>query len=283
VLAVVVVIHDSRSHLERLLASLERHMGAVELVVADTGSRDGGADLARAHGATVVTLSREAGFGAANNAALELVRAPVTALLNPDVELLDDGLARLAADGRDALLVPRLLNADGTVQKSAHPRPGTAAALLPALLPAALPRFEPWRSEHERVVGWAIAAALVARTGTLRALGPFDPLAHLFYEDLDLCLHAAERGVPTILRPDVVLRHLGGHATGPAFGGEPHEEMALRRRAVVRARLGRRALALDDAAQGVTFAGRALAKSLLGWGATRERAQLRALRSARRR
>jgi len=41
-------------------------------------------------------------------------------LLNPDVELLDDGLLRLVAEARSrrALLVPRLLNADGSIQRS---------------------------------------------------------------------------------------------------------------------------------------------------------------------
>ena len=42
------------------------------------------------------------GFGAGNNAGIELVREPVTALVNPDVELLDDGLARLAELARRA-------------------------------------------------------------------------------------------------------------------------------------------------------------------------------------
>ena len=125
-------------------------------------------------------------------------------------------------------------------------------------------------------------ACLAARTETLRRLGPFDPEAFLFFEDLDLCLRAAAAGVPTELHPEVRLRHAGGHATGPAYGGEPHALLARRRRAVVGARLGRRALALDDAAQSLTFATRAAARALLGRDATREREQLAALRAARR-
>ena len=214
----------------------------------------------------------------------------VVALLNPDVELLDAGLVGLAALARtrDALFVPRLLNADGSTQRSAHPVPGRAGALLPALVHAPLLpagarlEAEPWRSGTPREVGWAIAAALVARTATLRALGPFDPEAFLFYEDLDLCLRARAAGVPTELRPEVRLRHAGAHATTPAFGGEPHDLLARRRREVVGARLGRRALALDDTAQGLTFATRIAGRVALRRDATRERAQLRALLRARR-
>jgi GT2 family glycosyltransferase len=286
----VVVIHDSAPELERLMASLAHLAEAPQLVVVDSGSRDPGADLARQRGANVVELPGNLGFGAATNEGVSRARSDVVALLNPDVELLDDGLLDLAdrARGRDVLLAPRLLNVDGTVQRSAHPLPGRAGALLPALLPPALLpaplrlRAEPWRSDTPRPVGWAVGAALVARRDLLRSLGPFDPAAFLFYEDLDLCLRARAAGVPTELRPEVRLRHAGGHATGPAFGGEAHDLRARRRREVVAARLGARALRLDDAAQALTFATRAGARFVLRRDAERERARLRALLRARR-
>jgi GT2 family glycosyltransferase len=288
----VVVTHDSAQDLRALLASVDTHLAPrPPVVVADTGSRDASRDVAADWGAEVLELDRGTGFGAANVAALARVGTPVTALVNPDVQLLDGGLARLAAEaaaGRRALLAPRLLNADGSLQRSAHPRPGTVAALLPALIPPPLlpgplrRHADPWRADAPRTVGWAIAAVLVAPTVLLRELGPFDPEPHLFFEDLDLGLHAAARGVPTVLRPDVALRHAGGTATRRAFGGEPHEVHARRRREVVGARLGRRALALDDAAQALTFATRAGARAVLRRDRARELAQLRALRAARR-
>jgi GT2 family glycosyltransferase len=287
----VVVIHDSERELATLLRSLDRHLPAApELVVVDTGSRDRGAELARERGAVVVSLPDNPGFGPANNAGVARASHAVTALLNPDVELLDSGLLDLVARARarDALVVPRLLEADGSVQRSAHPLPGRPGGLLPALVhPPLLPRAlreraEPWRAERPRTVGWAIAACLVARTPTLRALGPFDPDAFLFFEDLDLALRARAAGVPTELHPEVRLRHAGGHATARRFGGEPHDLHARRRRDVVRARLGRRALALDDLTQGLTFATRAAGRAVVGRDSSRPRAQLRALRRARR-
>jgi len=283
----VVVIHDSARHLEALLGSIERHLAAdpPQVVVVDSGSRDDGAAVARAHGADVEVLDGNRGFGAASNAGLARARHDVTVLLNPDCELIDGSLAALAARAatRDALLAPRLLNADGTVQRSAHPLPGGAAALAPALWPPrAMPRalrerFEPWRSGAPRPVGWAIAACLAARTDLLRALGPFDPAAFLFYEDLELCLRARAAGVPTELRPEVRLVHHGGHATGPALGARALDLQARRRRQVVGGRLGPRALALDDAAQALTFGARALA----GRRRALNLAELRSLRRAR--
>jgi N-acetylglucosaminyl-diphospho-decaprenol L-rhamnosyltransferase len=289
-LSIIVVSHDSAPDLTRLIESLRVHVGSgAQLVVVDTGSGDDSVDLARAAGAEVVSLDHNPGFGPANNVGLGRARGKVTALLNPDVELLDDGLLRLAevAAGQRALFVPRLQGHDGRPEKSAHPVPGRVGALAFALLGPALPprsrlRAEPWRSQRPVPVGWAVAAALVGQTELLRGLGPFDPETFLFYEDLDLCLRAAEQGIPTVLHPEIVLRHRGGHATDPAFGGEPFELLAQRRREVVGARLGRRSLALDDAAQGLTFATRAGARILLGRSPARPRAQLAALRRARR-
>jgi N-acetylglucosaminyl-diphospho-decaprenol L-rhamnosyltransferase len=287
--ALVTVMHDSADDVERLLASVERRLDPLPRVVAvDSGSRDRGAAVAREHGAELVELDGNRGFGAGCNAAVERVSDPVTALVNPDVELLDDGLARLAdcASAVEALLAPRLLNPDGSVQDSAHPPPGTFEALIPAAVPRFLlpgplrRRYEPWRSTHPRVVGWAVAACIVARTDLLRRLGPFDSAVFLFYEDLDLCLRAADAGVPTLLRPDVAIRHSGGASVERALSGRDAEMRARRRREVMAGR-GRLPLALDDAAQAVTFGTRAAGRALLGRGGEYEREQLRALRAAR--
>jgi GT2 family glycosyltransferase len=289
---IVVVLHDSAEDLRRLLASLAAVPNDPQVVVVDAGSADDGPQLARDWGAEVVEAG-DVGFGAANNLGVERVRASVTLLLNPDVVVHDaSAIEKLTRHARreDALHVPRLLNPDGSVQRSAHPVPGRASALLPAIVhPGALPRplrhsADPWRADHpaDRPVGWAIAAAVSARTETLRGLGPFDPAQFLFFEDLDLCLRARAAGIPTLLHPRIALEHRGGHSTGPAYGGEPHALLARRRREVVRANLGERALALDDAAQALTFATRGAARAALRRDARREWAQLRALRGARR-
>jgi N-acetylglucosaminyl-diphospho-decaprenol L-rhamnosyltransferase len=283
----LVVIHDSARPLEALLRSIERHLEpAPQIVVVDSGSTDDGVAIAGDHGARVVDLDGNPGFGAANNAGLAFAEHEVTVLLNPDCALLDGGLAHLAALAarEDALFVPRLLETDGRVQRSAHPLPGGPDALLPALWPPrAMPRalrerFEPWRAGAPRRVGWAIAACLAARTGLLRRLGPFDPAAFLFYEDLELCLRARAARVPTILRPEVRVVHHGGHATGPALGAGVLDLRTCRRRAVVGAGLGRRALVLDDAAQALTFAARAA----VGRRRAHNLAELRSLGRARR-
>jgi N-acetylglucosaminyl-diphospho-decaprenol L-rhamnosyltransferase len=287
---VVVVLHDSAPELGVLLRSIDAHLRErPQVVVIDSGSRDAGPERAREWGAEVVELPENPGFGAASNAGVARAQHAVTVLLNPDCELLDGALAELAERARaqpGALHAPRLLDPDGAVQRSAHPLPGTLGALVTAPLhPPLLPRgvrerVEPYRSERRRTVGWAIAACLAAATPALARLGPFDPSVHLFAEDMELCLRARAAGLPTVLHPDLRIRHAGGHATHR--DGEPFDLLARRRRTVVRAARGPRALLLDDAAQVLTFASRAAAHKLSGGDGVRPARQLAALARVRR-
>ena len=271
--AAVVVLHRSRAELAQLLPTLH----ADQLIVVDAGPDDGGAQLARDHGAELIERRDNPGFGAANNLALERVRQPVTILLNPDVIVHGDALERLTErTHRPGLHAPRLLDADGSVQRSAHPLPGTLGALLPALIhPPLLPRpirdrAEPHRADAPRTVGWAIAACLAARTPMPR----FDPAIHLFAEDMDLCLRARAHGLPTHYHPDIAVTHTGRHSVGD----EPFQTLARERRNAIARTRGRTARRLDDAAQLLTFATRALAKHPHN---ERERAQLDALLNER--
>ena len=266
--AAVIVLHRSRDHLARLLPTLH----APQLVVVDVGPDDGGAQLARDHGALVLERRDNPGYGAANNLGLEHVTQPVSVLLNPDTidhaRVLPE-LARRAT--QPGLHAPRLLNPDGTVQRSAHPLPGTLGAFLPAVspwLPGPLRvRAEPYRANTPRTVGWAIAACLAAPTHLLH----FDERIHLFAEDMELCLRARSDGRRTYLHTDLALTHTGGHS----IDTEPFTQLAHNRRTVVERTRGTTAARLDDAAQILTFA-------LRTYKGRRERQQLGAALKVRR-
>lgn len=283
-LAVVTVTRNSEDALGRLLASVQRHLPHARAVVVDCGSDDRSLDVAARAGATVVALDQNVGFGRGCNRGLVEVTEPVTALLNPDVELLDDSLLKLSSEALrgDRLLAPLVLSEDGSRQDTVHPRPASTADLLGSFLPHAIPSLAPWRSRSARRVGWAVGCALVARTEMLRSLGPFDERIFMYGEDLDLALRASENGLDTWFWPTGRVVHGRAHASEREFGGEPFELLAGARHDVVARRLGPRAVRVDDAAQAVTFASRILARRLLGRDATRERKQLLALRRARR-
>jgi N-acetylglucosaminyl-diphospho-decaprenol L-rhamnosyltransferase len=293
-LALLTVTHNSAPELDAMLRSVDRHLPGTRVVVVDCASSDGTIALAQESGCAVtVPLSSNVGFGRACNRGMLEVSEPVTVLLNPDVELLDSSLLALAAEALaparpPRLLAPLVLSSDGSRQDTAHPLPGSAAELLRAAIPPALAPgrlglvLAPWRSSAPRRVGWAVGCAVLARTETLRRLGPFDQRIFLFSEDLDLGLRAAACGIETWFWPQARILHHQAHSTRRAYGGEPFELLARARREVILRRLGPRRAQLDDVSQGLTFATRIIAKRALGAEAGRERRQLQAVLRARR-
>lgn len=287
-LAIVTVIHQSEAALAALLRSIERHLPAAQVVVVDSGSTDGGLALAqawRSGAATVVDLGENAGFGRGTNAGLARVDRPVTAILNPDVELLDSSLEAAVAELTSRpgqIIAPRVLRADDTLEDNAQRAPGTAPLVVHALAPgAALPAriaaaVEPWRGGAAREVGWAVGCAIVAKTDTLRRLGPFDERTFMYGEDLDLGLRTTDAQTKTVFWPAARVLHHGAHSTLQAFAGEPIQLLAERRQAVVAERRGRGRATVDRVLQRLTFRSRMLLKSIAGVDATRERRQLEA-------
>jgi N-acetylglucosaminyl-diphospho-decaprenol L-rhamnosyltransferase len=294
-LALVTVLYDSEPEVRGYLGSVARHLPGAQLIVADSGSSDDGPAAVRrlAPAATVIELGKNVGFGRACNAAMEAVDRPVTALVNPDAELLDGSLAELAAealreDRRERILAPLVLRPGGGAEPSAHPEPASASEIVRSVFPVVgLPRrlrpgIEPWRSERPRRVGWAVGCCLVARTETLRTLGPFDGSAFMYAEDMDLGLRAADAGIETWFWPSARILHHGARSSARALGGEPFELLASRRREVVLRRRGRRRQLIDDGVQLATFVNRMALKLMLGRPAERERRQAAALLRARR-
>ena len=237
----------------------------------------------------MIELGENVGFGRASNAGVEQVDESVTVLVNPDVELVDGSLVKLAEELRrsDRILAPAVLLPDGSRQDSAQAEPGSAGALAiaavpPALMPPPLrSRACPWTSSKPQRVGWAVGCCLAARTDTLRRLGPFDERIFMYGEDLDLGLRAADQGIETWFWPDARVIHRGAHSTEPAFGGEAFELLAAQRRRVIAERRGHDRARRDDLLQAITFANRIVLKTLTGRGTKREREQLRALRASR--
>jgi N-acetylglucosaminyl-diphospho-decaprenol L-rhamnosyltransferase len=292
-LVLVTVTHNSERDVARLLASAAAHLPGASAIVVDSGSSDASAETARRLGAQVVELGENVGFGRASNVGVAAAAEPVTVLVNPDVELVDGSLALLADELRspthpERILAPLVLRPDGSRQDSAQSEPAAAAALAialvpPAFMPPPLRRAAcPWTVDRPRRVGWAVGCCLAAYTDTLRRLGPNDERSFMYAEDLDLGLRASDAGVETWFRPEARVLHHQAHASERAFGGEPFDLLALRRREVVAERRGRGRAWLDDTLQLATFADRVALKSLAFRGTERERAQIRALLRARR-
>jgi hypothetical protein len=128
----------------------------VEIIVVDNGSTDGSVEMVRQNFPDVCLIANEEnrGFPAANNQGIDVADGRYILLLNPDTEVLDDALATMVAfaDAHPdaAIIGPRLVNPDGTVQSSRR--------RLPTLLTAVFEStwLEPWAPrrllDHYRIL-----------------------------------------------------------------------------------------------------------------------------------
>src|SRR4051812_1350136 len=119
VIALVVVTHNSLAWLDGLVrpweASVARAQVAAEVIVADSGSRDGTAEaLEHRWPQARVLRCGDVGFGAAANTGVKFATAPWVIVSNPDVAFAADFLATMHqaaanANPKTACLAPQLL------------------------------------------------------------------------------------------------------------------------------------------------------------------------------
>lgn len=268
--------------------------GSQELVVVDNASSDSPDDAAAQWKGPgrFVQLGENLGFGAANNRGLEVASGAVTVMLNPDTELLDDGLDRLAAAAGElrALVGPRVVNPDRSIQASASgPEVGIwpwIRALSPgALTPAPIrARTEPSRLDRRLRVSWLTGACIAGPTDVLRRLGPFDPALHMFGEDVDLGLRAAAAGIDSWFDPQsCAIVHHGQGSSTLVYGSREgwRATGTLNWRAAVRRAHGPRREILGWLALRTNLRLRLIAKTLLRRATDRDRAAVQAVVSAR--
>ncbi len=213
----------------RLLTCLEslRDCGRAVLVY-DNHSSDASAAQVRAQFPTVhvVESSSNAGYGAAANRALELCDTPYAILCNSDVVFLKGSLEALEnclhRHPKVALAGPRLLNADGTLQRSCFAWPGSRAwwfdndliAALLGHLPGMKRRlFRAWDHDCVRQVPWINGAVLALRLNAVNELRGFDEAFFMYHEESDLCWRAAQKGWEVCFTPAAEVIHFGGSST----------------------------------------------------------------------
>ncbi len=225
--AVVVVTYDALPWLERCLASVP----AYPTVVVDHGSRDGTLEVARRFDHVRVVEQENKGVGAGWNRGLAETSEPWVLLLNADAWVLGDAVSRLVEFGvahPDAALVgPKLLNPDGTLQRSARgfPTPWRLATeyfFLRKLAPRsrALNAFYAanWDHADAREVEWVNGAAMLARRDAVEQVGAVDEGFFMFNEESDWQYRMRSAGWKVWFFPGAEVVHVGGGATKRDWG-----------------------------------------------------------------
>jgi GT2 family glycosyltransferase len=183
-----------------------------ETVVVDNGSVDGSLELLSASypGVRVLELGRNTGFAHAANRGIEAVEAEAVALVNTDVELAHDWLARLTAvlegDARLAAVACKMVDlADPSRLYDA----GDVLRRDGACEQRGRFQLDDGRFDAPGELFAACAGAALYRRAAVLEVGGFDERFFTYLEDVDLGLRLRLSGWRCAYEP-AVARHAGG-------------------------------------------------------------------------
>lgn len=206
---------NRRDLLESLLPNLrEQTMAFDETIVVDNGSTDDSAAFAERSGARVLRMGRNAGFAAAVNRGVAEAKAEWIAILNNDVTLERDWLAKLiaAAEGEGAeFAAGKILRAgegstiDGTFDEVSR---GACACRCGA----GRPDGEVWN--RARRIRIAPMTAAIFRRRLFEEIGGLDERFVSYMEDTDFGIRCSVLGRRGIYVPSAISRHRGSATLG---------------------------------------------------------------------
>ena len=235
--AAVLVNYNAGAELERAIRSISDELAghAWEGVVVDNASIDGSTVAVETFAGHVrlINNSTNAGFARGVNQGVAATSAPYVLIMNPDCRLMAGAIgalrAVLDAHPQCAIVGPRILNPDGSVQGSARGDPDMLTGLFGRT--GILRRVVPFMSIARRnvvvdeairsgqdsvVVDWLSGACMLARRDALAAVNGFDERFFLYWEDADLCRRLRARGYHVRYAPGATAIHRVGQSSRTA-------------------------------------------------------------------
>ncbi|MDO8671585.1 MAG: glycosyltransferase family 2 protein [Dehalococcoidia bacterium] len=234
-LSVVIVSYNTREQLGNCLRSLSENPAGfqVETLVADNASVDGSPEMVANDFPTVrlIKIPENLGFAGANNRAIHEARGKHLLLLNSDTLVLPGALEEMVRamenNPKAGAVGCRLLNADGTLQRSLRTFPNFFVHFIEMLELYRLlgsgrlvGRVYPHNSDHRqaRWIDWVPGACMLIRGKAMEQVGLLDEGYFMYAEDMDLCYRMKKHGWLTFFTPEAEIVHFGGGSSAPTRG-----------------------------------------------------------------
>lgn len=227
---VYVVTYNSEASIDTLITSLRHEATSLRLrvVVADNDSADGTLRaLAKHPDAYALSTGGNLGYATGINVAHRISgHTRALLVLNPDLEVLPGSIVALyqrLVHSEAGLVVPQLLESDGSITRSLRREPSVATAFGDAFFGAKFPSRPGWLAEtdyalesyqHAHRIEWATGAAIMVRADLVERIGDWDEQFFLYSEEVDYFRRAREAGESAWYEPlSRMIHHGGGSGT----------------------------------------------------------------------
>lgn len=221
------------AHAELTRACLESirhhttHVSYEVIVVDDRSDPETQSLLKSVRGAEIVQNSENLGYLRSMNRGAGLARGKWLVLFNNDTEVTAGWLRAMVDCAESAedvgVVTPKFVYPDGTLNEAGGIiwRDGTGVNYGRGDRPDAFPY------EYRRETDYGSAAALMVSAALWQDIGGFDErFLPMYYEDVDLCFQARDRGLRVLYEPKATVVHIEGATTGsdPNSGHKRYQE-----------------------------------------------------------
>lgn len=221
--SILVVSYNVRELLAACLRSVQQKTTGIayEVIVVDSNSNDGTVEFLRAHFSwvNVIPCNENVGFPKGNNIAYDASHGEFIFMLNPDTELTTNVVKQLhdflTLHGNAGLVGPKMLNTDGSLQRSAQPFITEDEIIAEVFYLHQMLWKQRSYFKHEITAPLEVealsGAAMMCKRSLIKQIGFLDD--NLFWtEDMDFCFRAHQAGFKNFYLPDAVLTHHVGQS-----------------------------------------------------------------------
>ncbi|MGA1047624.1 MAG: glycosyltransferase family 2 protein [Minisyncoccia bacterium] len=226
ILSIVVLAWNNQQDLQNCIESISTtYKEYYQLIIIDNASTDKTSEYLdnlqqnwdKKHAKLkIITNTKNLGYAAGNNVALEYIEGKYTLWLNQDIVLQNNSILHLAQyldnHSEYAMLAPQLQYPDGRIQKSCRKLP-TLGHMFNSIFKLKWDDHFDYTQSQE--CEQPMASAIMIRSSVMQELGGFDthPDYWLFFNDVDLSKNLQSRDYKTYYLAEAKIYHHHGAST----------------------------------------------------------------------
>lgn len=232
--SIIIVNWNTKDYLKQCLQSIIENVKNTisEVIVVDNNSSDDSIKMLQSTFTDVKLIRNNVnvGFAKANNQALKESQGDYILFLNPDAQIVENAVQRmvdfLKLNPTIDLVAPKLLNSDGSLQRSCRRFPNIFADFMESTFLAELfPRnhffnwyeMGKWDHNYTREICHPAFACVLVRHETLDRIGLMDERFFMYYEEIDFCYQIKKSGGKIYFYPFAEVIHHAYKSTEQIF------------------------------------------------------------------